>query len=279
MSQPLRVVYVVSRAHSGSTLLDLLLGTHPEVFSVGEAKMFAQESEKLCTCGAERWDACEFWSAVDARMRADGGSGVAQAAIESDEAALFGDYNRRFFSAVAAQSGSSVIVDSSKDYTRLRRFLKSDLEPRVLHLVRSPRGVAFSNMRKGGRLGRECRTYVREHLAALRALRGRPHLEVRYEDLARNPAGELERILSWLGLVFDPAQLAGWKGHERHNFGGNRMRFSSSEEIHLDEAWREGLSCWQQVSILMRTLPARVRWGPLVGLMHRLFVGRRDGAP
>lgn len=270
-----RIVYVVSRAHSGSTLLDLLLSSHASVFSVGEAKMFAQEPDKQCTCGAEHWKACRFWSAVDRRMRADGGEGVGHPAIESDDARTFARYNRRFFDAVADESGAPVVVDSSKDYARLARFLASGLDVDVVHLLRHPCGVAYSNMRKGGSLGRECRMYVREHLNAAYALRGRPHAEVLYEDLARDPERELRALLPRLGLAFEPGQLEGWKNRERHNFGGNRMRFDASDEIRLDEAWRSELSALQKLSIRARTLPARFRRGAGVSLMHRLLVPER----
>lgn len=270
-----RVVYVVSRAHSGSTLLDLLLSSHPGIVSVGEAKMFAQEPDKLCTCGAEHWRACAFWRGVNERLVADGGPGVAVPEIESDDPATFAAYNRRFFDAVAAQAGVGVVLDSSKDFARLRRFLASGLEVDVIHLLRHPCGVANSNMRKGGRLGRECRMYVREHLDAALALRGRRHTEVRYEDLAREPEEELARLLRWLDLAPVDGQLTGWKTAERHNFGGNRMRFDSSDEIRLDEKWRTELTGGQRLSIQVRTWPVRLRGTPLAGLARRLAVRGR----
>lgn len=267
-----RIVYVVSRAHSGSTLLDLLLSSHPGIVSVGEAKMFAQEPDKLCTCGAESWRACAFWCGVNERLTADGGSGVAVPEIESDDPAVFAAYNRRFFDAVAAEANVGVVLDSSKDLARLERFLASGLAVDVIHLIRHPCGVANSNMRKGGRLGRECRMYVREHLGAALALRGHRHTEVRYEDLAREPELELARLLRWLDLDPVDGQLSGWKTAERHNFGGNRMRFDSSDEIRLDEKWRTALTARQRLSILLRTLPVRLRGTPLAGLARRLAV-------
>lgn len=268
-----RIVYMVSRAHSGSTLLDLLLSSHPGLVSVGEAKMFAQEPEKRCTCGAPSWSACDFWSGVDARMTQDGGPGVARPDIDSDDPRTFAAYNRRFFDAVADQAGASVVLDSSKDYARLARFLASGLPVEVIHLLRHPCGVVCSNLRKGGRLGRECRMYVREHLSAARALRGVRHVEVRYEDVAREPQRELRRLLEWLDLDPGAASLDGWKTARRHNFGGNRMRFDSSDEIRLDEKWRAELTPWQRVAIRARTLPVRLRGTPLAGLAQRWTSG------
>ena len=242
MSRLSRIVYVVSRAHSGSTLLDLLVSSHSDVQSVGEAKMFQLEPTKRCTCGAPSWSTCEFWSAVDETMRGRGGPGLDGIAIDSEDADTFAHHNRLFFEAVSSVSGKSVVLDSSKDLSRMKRLLASDLPTSVIHLVRHPCGVVYSNVRKGSRLGRECRMYVREHLGTAHRLLGKAPIRVRYEALASRPAEELERIMEGLGLAFEPEQLTGWKQRERHNFGGNRMRFDSSEEIRLDEAWRNELS-------------------------------------
>jgi hypothetical protein len=78
-----RIVYIISRVHSGTTLLDLLLSTHPVVVSVGEAKMLEQLPAMHCICGAEHWHTCPFWTRVDERLRTDGGPGVGCADIES----------------------------------------------------------------------------------------------------------------------------------------------------------------------------------------------------
>lgn len=75
MTDP-QIICVVGTRHSGSTLLDMLMSTHPQVFGVGEAKMFALRPDTNCTCGADRWQECPFWTRVDRRMRADGGPGV-----------------------------------------------------------------------------------------------------------------------------------------------------------------------------------------------------------
>ena len=78
-----------------------------------------------------------------------------------------------------------------------------------------------------------------------------------------------------LGLAFEPDQLRGWKSRERHNVGGNHMRFTRDETIRADRSWQVGLSAWQQLSIRVRTLPAQLRSGSGLELAHRWF-GRRS---
>lgn len=69
------LLYVISQGHSGSTLLDSILGTHPDFISSGELRylqwqLYRTQDEKLsiekqniCTCGRSFRD-CDFWSKV-----------------------------------------------------------------------------------------------------------------------------------------------------------------------------------------------------------------------
>src|SRR2546425_1217907 len=56
-----RVVFVASLYHSGSTLLDLLLGRHPRVVGLGEIHYLLRlQPEPACSCGAAV-EECPFW--------------------------------------------------------------------------------------------------------------------------------------------------------------------------------------------------------------------------
>lgn len=73
------VIYIVSDTRSGSTLLDQLLGAHPEVCTVGEVHhlvAYARLDRSMhdpvyplqCTCGAEVTH-CPFWSGVASHLQ------------------------------------------------------------------------------------------------------------------------------------------------------------------------------------------------------------------
>lgn len=71
------VLYIVSPAYSGSTLLTLLLATHPAVGTIGERahfhrKMFADPivGSTDCSCG-RHFHACPLWSQARARLQAE----------------------------------------------------------------------------------------------------------------------------------------------------------------------------------------------------------------
>lgn len=66
----LTIVYICSAGHSGSTLLDLLLGSHSSVESLGEAFQLSKNISlnSLCSCGAPV-RSCVFWSRVLACLK------------------------------------------------------------------------------------------------------------------------------------------------------------------------------------------------------------------
>jgi hypothetical protein len=69
-SAPTELVLIGSSSHSGSTLLDLMLGSHSSVSSAGEMNrltLFAED--RRCACGAAV-ARCPYWSRVLARLAA-----------------------------------------------------------------------------------------------------------------------------------------------------------------------------------------------------------------
>ena len=65
MSQNVNYVYICSSGHSGSTLLDLLLGSHSKISSLGEVIQLPKNLSlnTICTCG-EPVRSCPFWKKV-----------------------------------------------------------------------------------------------------------------------------------------------------------------------------------------------------------------------
>lgn len=86
MDNKYRLIYIAGGGHSGSTLLDMILGTSPEVFSTGEAFFYNSYNneeldpklydvhKRVCSCGQE-FDLCPFWNHVkkvsDKRLSVD----------------------------------------------------------------------------------------------------------------------------------------------------------------------------------------------------------------
>src|SRR5688572_843036 len=69
-----KVLYVCSAARSGSTVLDMFLGSHPQAASLGEINLLGKSLKlgHLCTCGVPL-AACPAWAKVFDSIRLSSG--------------------------------------------------------------------------------------------------------------------------------------------------------------------------------------------------------------
>jgi hypothetical protein len=152
------------------------------------------------------------------------------------------DQNRALFDCVAAASGAEIIVDSSHNRWRLLELEELGVvNLKVIYVIRDGRALLNSYSRKYKSLLVGFRRWFVPTLMGL-LLRRRvrsPWIIVRYEDLARDPAGCLKRICEFAGLQFEPGMIRYWE-HQDLSVGGNRMRWQK-KPIRLDERWRREL--------------------------------------
>jgi len=70
-----QLAYILAASHSGSTLLSMLLGSHPQIATVGEIKLSASAMGDIdcyrCSCG-ELIRKCNFWQKVKESMARQG---------------------------------------------------------------------------------------------------------------------------------------------------------------------------------------------------------------
>jgi hypothetical protein len=189
------------------------------------------------------------------------------------------------YRAIQKVSGAEVVVDSTKNppYAYfLRAAQAAGLRLRVLHLVRDSRGAAhswakrmarpeitngdaffqeFSPLRAGVRW-MECNLAF-EVLRRLRV----PTVGMRYESLAADPRGELERMFAEMGesgrhdlsAVGDSVEVSG-----QHSVRGNPMRFAHGrQQVRTDEAWRTGMARRTRSIVVLVTWPLLLRYGYL----------------
>jgi hypothetical protein len=253
-----RIVFISSSGHSGSTLLDMLISSHPEVVSVGEVVRFSSAPNSRCACGDKAWE-CPFWLAVDEVIRGRTGLTLTELQLTRGAPETFQSHNLTLFDAVREVSGKRVIVDSSKRLDRLIPLVDSDkLDVVPIRLIRNPHGVVCSYLRKGRDWRLYAERYARGLILAKEYLRHCPHIKVRYEQLVENPPSTLARVMHGIGLEYDPDQL-NWAGRLRHNMNGNKkVRYSSNSTIRLDTSWRKGLTRRQKIGISLVTLGARM---------------------
>ena len=246
------VVYIVSQAHSGSTLLSQMIGSHSKAVTIGEVKD-ADELVTPCGCGAARVIDCAFWKNVDGKLEAHGDRRLTQLDLTASEPVRFAEDNFSFFRAVHEVTNSAVIVDSSKSLSRLKDLMRvSSLHVVPIFLRRDPPGVVNSNVRKG----RPWFQMTLRHYAGMRRcieyFRNVEHISLDYTLLASDPYNELQRVMMEIGLAIESEQMQ-WADRPNHAVNGNRMRFGRDSTIRPDIAWRTELSVFQQMVIRLLT--------------------------
>lgn len=140
-------------------------------------------------------------------------------------------------------TGRSVFVDASKDPIRARWLADNqELDLRIVHLVRDPRGVCASAVRTyGTNVSREARNWrvnVENCERALKGINRSRWMRLRYEDLVTSPQETVDQIAEFMGLA--RASPYDWSVGGHHLIG-NQMRLRKLAEVSLDERWREEL--------------------------------------
>lgn len=296
------VVMIAGSGRSGSTLVGRLLGEFADSVAVGEVYRLWEsgfERNELCGCGRE-FSRCPFWRSAIDRFRSE--LDVDPGSIRSlrDEALrwrsvldlrlgrgpsqalrLYVDVVDTLYRSVAAESGARVIIDSSKFPLYVSAITAgSSLEVGMVHLVRDPRGVAYSLQRPTRRvdvhwtteympqtaawrsallwLKRNAQTEVMRSLASTRAF-------CRYEDLMADPARVARQVRAELCLAPEaPSFLASGTAHLQatHAIAGNPRRLERGNiPLEADEEWRRLLPRRQAQVVGLLTLPLLGRYG------------------
>ncbi len=233
-----RVLYIMGRGRSGSTIFANILGEAEGFFSAGEVRYLwdpVLTTGGSCGCG-EPVSVCPVWSQVLGRLtdldleqvvawqqeivrernlyrilRREPDRATGWTALDGYSAAM-----GRVYRALEAATGASVIVDSSKrpSYAAVVRQIPG-LAPYFVHLVRDPRASAYSWRHRKHASARDRGRDVTRRNAADSTLRWtllnfgaeavlRRHgtggsMSLRYEDFVAKPRTTAERVAQWAG--------------------------------------------------------------------------------
>jgi hypothetical protein len=186
-------IFVIGSPRSGTTLLRLILDSHPRI-SCGEETHFLRDLEAIvgrnwplvATYGLDR----EWW-------------------LEHIRA-LYADFQTE----VLARSGKARWAEKDPTYTLHLPFIE-ELFPHAVyvHLLRDGHDVVASFRDRWGykSAARAARTEWARYVQAARALQARlpeqRFLELRYEQLVAEPEVQGQRLFTFLGEDWDPAVL------------------------------------------------------------------------
>jgi sulfotransferase family protein len=263
-------VFIASLGHSGSTLLDLMLGSHPRLVSLGEIHAtitrFA-EPQNVCTCGAPA-ESCPLWGPIreEWRRRPDRPYAEQYAAVVER---------------VRAVCGPEVApVDSSKHLPALAALAaESRRQLKVIFLVKDVRSFVASAVDRDLPWTKRHRNTTPWNVARWRGgnrrfeawfeREGIEPFTLGYEELCFKTAAVLRKLCDFLGVPFDPAVLAP-RGERAHILRGNRMRFDPQRRaaVSYDARWMMGA----------RTLWSAPWFLPVMGLNRRLVYSNLENS-
>jgi tetratricopeptide (TPR) repeat protein len=188
-------IFIIGMPRSGTTVVDRLIGNHPDVSLAGELDDFALQM---------RW-AADHQATLDET--------VLDRLHKIDYAGL----GRRYLDQTQWRAhGKRYFTDKlPRNWMVAGLIAKALPQAKILHLVRDPMDVCFSNFRVMfadafahiydlDALASHYREYrrVMDHWHA--AMPGRV-LDVVYADLVRDPETSMRRVLDFCGLAWDPA--------------------------------------------------------------------------
>ena len=194
-STDLPVIFVVGAPRSGTTLLQDRISRHSSLFSVqAETGFFAQDNV---------WRRTKNWTGLrgEAIAKTKGFTLVSQ--FESFVAAA----------AELTDSQDKTFVEKTPHHVlQLGFILRSFANCKVVHIVRDPRACFASGLRHPNIKQKDAHQHTDYWLKCIvsRAKVGRSDriFDVSYDSFVSDPEAQLDRIMSFLGLVTEPTQLS-----------------------------------------------------------------------
>ena len=195
-------VFIVGMPRSGSTLIEQVLASHPEGYGAGEYEAFSDTLGEFAGHAEGRYDAARLG-----------------ALTSGDFTTLGALYQRRIGLLGGIDPGCRRVVDKSlPNFAHLGLIHLALPNARFIHARRSPIDTCLSCFSKLfaaapfsfdlGELGRYYAAYDKLMTHWRAVLPPGVLLEVEYEEMVDDLPGQVSRILSHCGLVWDPRCLA-----------------------------------------------------------------------
>ncbi len=227
-----KVVFIMGSGHCGSTLLELILGSHSNIFGLGELQRLPQvvdepyqDFPKLCQICV---DECEFWNrrvSFPVLKRY-----FSRKHIYSFIARHISHYHKSIYHYLFRWSGHDILIDSSKQVKWIKHQLRPsyhwrEITPILLYITRDGRAVVNSLLRKYpdrdiAKVTMRWKRSVEDMNKFYENFPSDERLIVSYEKLATQPSQIISNLCEFLRIKYEPAMLQYWI-HDHHTTLGN----------------------------------------------------------
>lgn len=210
----MQAIFIGGCDRSGTTMLGAMLGADPATVCLPESHFIAElapAADKLARAEAERLLQAArrhprylAWAAVGCRGEID---------LQADQVSyseLIEGLVREYAACTGKPDAGRWIDHSPMNVSMFARLKRHFADAKLLHIVRDGRAVAHSlipldwgpnDVRSAAKF------WMMKVGAGLAAQAAMPDsvLTLRYEDLVRDPAGEMRRVAAFVGVPFSPA--------------------------------------------------------------------------
>ena len=205
-ASPGRLAFLGGHPRSGTTLMEQILGAHPDVRAFDEPEAFPNEVlNALCPAQAAR--------------------GMTLSDLNALSVARLADFRGRYFKSLLRETSggaaAKILLDKNPSPTNsLHLWLRLFPELKVIIALRDPRDVVISCYLQNLPLNPATANFLSlertaKHYAdlmevwlRLRELGGFDWIEMHYHEVVANPEGEGRRVTEFLGLQWHPQQAA-----------------------------------------------------------------------
>jgi len=236
------VIYISSLSHSGSTLLDMILGGHPKIIGLGEM-VHAVDKERpqiTCSCG-KVFEQCIFWSKVAQHL-----GNRKNLDLRTAYKIIFQTFEQVF-------GKEYLLLDSSKSIYTLKKLINiENIEFKVIYIMKDVRSYTISQIDTLKRNNRKftLKTFFFNTIYFFlqwyyNNIKNRrffkkyniQFIQIGYEELCLYPNDILTKICEFLGIQMDTNML-NVNSSKSHIFWGNRMKSQKDKhKIMYDNRW------------------------------------------
>jgi hypothetical protein len=282
--EKVKIIYIAGAGHSGSTLLNLLIGSGSNTISVGELKrlkIVSQEKKEkgkrranasfICDCGVKLKE-CKLWGKVLKEIDEDKLIPYSTTMKEKKELLmriLFNikkeipkyKENEKLYAAIIKNAKKiknkdvEIVIDSSKDLKHLAYLNElENVDLKVIHLIRDGRGVINSYKKLGKNCIKSYWYWLETNFFIKRFLKKymeKRYMILSYEKFVENPEKYLDRINKSFGTEVDIENyIKETNAGQHHNFAGNWMRRKEIKKIKYDQSWKR-MPKWKQTVLFV----------------------------
>ena len=240
-----KLILIRGLGHSGTTILDTILGKHSSVVGIGEGirvlrgvkkkrtmpkRLRSKERYELeCTCG-NLVTKCNVWGKTIEHI------------INNDEESLDKKFNYLSDKIYKNYGNEILIVDSSQSDLDSTICFKNKYEIKVILLTKDIRSWVNSYEKKYNKnILRNVLTwyFVNKKIEKFLKINNLDYLKIGYEEFALHTEVILQKIFSWL-KINNEKNLLGLSKSKSHIVAGNRMRLnkSNNSKIIYDSSWK-----------------------------------------